>query len=354
MKPIQCIVFLLILSVAVAMSQSRSPQNHKRGMLHQTVYNTGELGRAFDGGQTGMTDGFSSMEWPPNSTLIIDGTKYSGQHNSMGAGLYLAGTINGVRQTIACGAVSSSGNGQTVPVAGVYSFPGTITRTENYPVLANGNLNPGYNSFIIYEYDLVNTSSVPITDAFVGWGYALCPSMFGYERLYNEWSESVDMRSKDMYARFDLKRWMSYNQERTGKPDSKYFSLWSQSEDRGGLNSPQAVGFLPLYFDHNHLALKGQSNYPKGADSAYVWDETDRLKQPYTNRYENRNVDVVGKITTWTDINSRKTTAFGTTDSTSFIPTNVNDWAYWKGRAKPSSSLGWKQPVVHAYVFGPY
>ena len=380
-------LLLCCMLFAFSYAQTRAPQTHTRGMLHQTVYNTGELGRAFDGGQTGMTAGYSSMEWPPNSHIILDGRDYPGQHNSMGGGVYLAGVLNGTRQTVACGAIATAGNGQTVPIEGVYSFPISNSRTENYPVLSNGDLNPsynpneaeetivaiwntplnitvtrtsrawsypGYNCFIIYEYDFVNANPTPITDAFVGWGYGLCPSMFGYQRLYNEWSESADMRSKDMYARFDLKRWMSYNQERIGKPDATYFDYWSGPGDRGGLDSPQAVGFLPLYYDHDHLAVKGQTNYPVASDSAYVWDETNRIKQPYTNRYENRNVDIT-KIQSWTDITTRKTQAFGgSSDSTSFLATNAGDWAYWKGRAKPTSNLGWKQPVVHGYVFGPY
>ena len=387
MKNLGTVLILALLLEVDVFSQSRQGLTHVRGMLHQTVYNTGELGRAFDGGQTSMTAGFSSMEWPPNSRTALDGMLYEGQHNSMGGGLYLAGTIDSSRQTVACGAVATAGSGMTVSVEGVYSYPVSITRTENYPLLSDGELNlsynpneaeeiivatwmtpmnisvtrtsrswsyPGYDSFIIYEYDLVSTNSVPVTDAFVGWGYGFCPSMFGYERLYYEWSESNDMRSKDMYARFDLKRWMSYNHERTGKPDATYFDLWSQPGDRGGLDSPQAVGFLPLYYDHDHLAVKGHTNYPLGSDSAYVWDETGRIKQPYTNRYENRNLDIT-KITTWMDIISRKTLAFGgPVDSASFYPANAKDWPYWKGRAKPSSNLGWKQPVVHGYIFGPY
>ena len=187
MKISATIFAFLTLFVSVVRAQDRTPQTHTRSMLHQTVYNTGELGRAFDGGQTGMTAGFSSMEWPPNSRLIINKREYAGQHNSMGGGLYLAGALDGTRQTVACGAIATAGNGQTVPVAGVYSFPGSISRTENFPVLANGSLNPaynpneaeeiivatwttplnisvtrtsrawsypGYNCFIIYEYDI--------------------------------------------------------------------------------------------------------------------------------------------------------------------------------------------------------
>ena len=244
------IAFLFVSTFAAA--QSRTAQKHSRSMLQQTVYNTGELGRAFDRGDAGMLDGFSSMEWPPNSKVTIERKEFKGQHNSFGGGLYISGFKNGVYQLVACGAVTTAGNGQSVPVAGVYCDPGSITRTENYPLLANGNINPsynpneaeeiivakwttklmklditrtsrawsipGYNSFIIYEYDIVNNDTTDYTDGFVGWGYGFSASMFGLERTFNRWAEG-DLRRKDQYARFDLKRWMSYNHDRTGKPD---------------------------------------------------------------------------------------------------------------------------------------
>jgi hypothetical protein len=382
------IIAMLLLNV-FAMSQSRTPQYHTRGMLHQTVFNTGELGRAYDRGDNGMIKGHSSMEWPPNSSLILNGFEYKGSHNSLGGGLYISGFKGGVNFTATCGAVTTAGNGQSVPVTGVYVNPGTITRIENFPVLSNGDLNPGYNpneaeeiivaqwttiglkvavtrtsrawslpgynSFIIYEYDIVNIDTVDYKDAFVGWGYGFAPSMFGLERKYNRWAEG-DLRSKDMYARYDLKRWLSYNHDRTGSPESTFFNLWSQSGNRGGLNSPQAVGIFPLHYDYNNLSTKGQTNYPKTDDSNYVWDSNNRMKQPYTNRYENANIDYA-KIQTWLNVTARKTSPFnGATDSTAFA-TKYHDpssWAYWKGRTKPSWTLGYTQPGSHGYVFGPY
>jgi hypothetical protein len=369
--------------------QSRSTQKHSRGLLHQNVYNTGELGRAYDRGDAGMQDGFSSMEWPPNSKMFINGKEYKGYHNSFGGGLYLSGFKNGTVLTAACGAVTTAGNGQAVSVAGVYVDPGSITRRENYPLLPNGELNPaydpneaeeiitatwrtrtlktevtrtsrawslpGYNSFIIYEYDIVNIDTVDYTDAFVGWGYGFGASMFGIERTYNRWAEG-ELRRKDQFARFDPSRWMSYNHDRNGKPDSLFFSIWSKPGDRGGLNSPQAVGILPLHIDYANLAVKGQTNYPKGSDSNYVWDANNKLKQPYTNRYENANIDIA-KIQSWLDITTRKTSPFnGTNDSTGFVTKyqNPSQWSYWKGRSKPSWTLGWAQPAAHGYVFGPY
>lgn len=389
MKTFHIILAVLTVLVTIVPSQVRTSMNHRRGVLHQTVYNTGELGRGFDRGDAGMVDGFSSMEYPPNSSVIIDRKKYAGQHNSFGGGLYLSGFKNGVNRTIACGAVTTTGNGQAVSIVGVYVDPVSITRTENYPVLPNGELNPaynpneaeeiivakwttrllnfevtrtsrawsipGYNSFIIYEYDIVNKDTVDYTDGFVGWGYGFSTSMFGMERTFNRWAEG-DLRRKDQYARFDLKRWLSYNHDKDGKPDSTFFDLWSRPGDRGGLNSPQAVGIFPLHYDYDHLALKGQSNYPKTADSNYVWDINGKMKQPYTNRYENANLDI-NKIQTWLDITARKTSPFnGSSDSTAFA-TKYHDpsaWTYWKGRTKPSWTLGWTQPAAHGYVFGPY
>jgi len=162
-----------------------------------------------------------------------------------------------------------------------------------------------------------------------------------------------------MYARYDLRRWMSYNHTRNGNPESDgiFFNRWSQPGDRGGLNSPQAVGILPLHIDYDHLMVKSESNYPNSQTyDAYVWDENNKTKQPYTNRYENANVDF-SKIQSWTDVNARKNSPFnGSSDSIAFVTkfANAAEWAYWKGRGKPSITTGWTQPVTHGYVFGPY
>ena len=136
------------------------------------------------------------MEWPPRSRVIIDRTVNPGQHNSFGSGIWIAGTRPGGRQYMFCGAVSD-GSGNPVTVAGLYSNPISIQRTENFPVLANGDLNPaynpdeaeeiivsrwgtplgitvtrtsrawsfpGYDSFIIYEYEFENAATDTISD----------------------------------------------------------------------------------------------------------------------------------------------------------------------------------------------
>ncbi len=371
---------LLALSFSMAYPQLRDFRIHTRGMLHETEYNTGEIGRAFDDGTSGILEGYPSMEWPPNSAMIINRTPYAGQQNSFGGGIYIGGTRGTVRQYVYCGAVTDN-DGNSVLVENVYSYPISLQRIENYPVLTDGSLNPaynpdeaeeiivatwgtplgitvtrtsrawsypGYDDFIIYEYEFV--ADTTITDAFIAWAYGFGPSMFGYQRLNNRWGEG-DYRSTDQFARFDLHRYMTYNHDRTGKPDSVFFDLWSTPGNRGGLNSPQAAGMMMLHYDYDNLATRGNTSvYVSRQDSVVVWDANAKIKQPYLNRYENGNLYPT-KLQTWLDPLNRKTSPFrSSTDSLYFSQNNY----YWIGRTKPSQTLGWSQPVSHGYGFGPY
>ncbi len=389
LAPVSCIL-LVILTATSVYPQNRDYRIHQRGLLHQTEYNTGELGRTYDNGTAGMIQGFSSMEWPPNSYQIIDRTVYYGQHNSFGGGIWISGTRAGVRQYDYCGAVSDN-NGNATQVEGIYSHPISIERIENYPVLADGKLNPaynpdeaeeviiakwstplgvtitrtsrawsfpGYDSFIIYEYKLENTTADSIKDMIVAFPYGFCPSMFGYERATNRWAEA-DLRANNQFARWDLHRWMTYNHDRIGKPDSVFFDTWSQPGNRGGLNSPQAAGLLTLHVDYDHLATKGNTALIVTGSDTVTWDQNMKIKQPFLNRYENGNL-YPSKIQLWMDpAQSRKTRGYRITDSIfmkTIYPDSTRPWTncYWMGRCRPSVDLGNAQPAAHGYGFGPY
>ncbi len=389
----QTLIFLTLLCTmllcADAWSQRRDYRVHTRGMLHETIFNTGEIGRGFDKGTGSVIEGFPSMEWPPNSRMILDRTSYPGHHNSFGGGLWIAGTRGTTRQYVFCGAVTDA-NGNPSPVEGVYSNPLSIDRKENFPVMSNGNLNPaydpneaeeiitakwstplgvnvtqtsrawsypGYDSFIIFEYELENTSADTIADAYVAWANGFGPSMFGYQRTYNRWGEG-DYRAKDQFARFDLKRYMTYNHDRIGKPDTVYFDLWSRPGDRGGLNSPQAAGLVMLYYDYDHLTLKEKTTQLlSGSDTIVCWDQNRKMKQPFLLRYENANLPT-SKTQAWLDpLQPRKTGAFRSRNDSLFFgsftsPSGASH--YWIGRTKGSSTLSWSQPVVRGYGFAPY
>ena len=83
---------LAILCLSAGRSQLRDYRIHERGMLHQTEFNTGELGRGYDNGGSGSRTGVPSFEWPSNSAVFIT-QSYNGQYNSLGAGLYMSGNL---------------------------------------------------------------------------------------------------------------------------------------------------------------------------------------------------------------------------------------------------------------------
>lgn len=378
---------LLLLAVSAAEAQFVDYRIHNRGMLHQTVFNTGIIGRAYDQGNSGSLAGAPSMEWPGNASLFLDGAKYNGQYNSFGAGIHLAADP---ADTIARLYAFCGGAGSNVPevTVGKYSFPYKISKVENFPLTPEGDLNPDFNpneaeeiitaswgtptgmtikrtsrawsypdydDFIIYEYEITNTgnrdadsttieSTADLHDVMVGIAYGFTPSMFGYERTFNRWNYA-DYEANDLRPRFDRNRWLNYTVDRNGKPDPQYYVPWS-TDNRygGGLLSPQAVGFLPLYYDTIHLASRFESRIPS-TDSAIVWDVNGNLKQPFLNRLETSNMRIT-KIQPYYDVaDSRKnapyrnTTVFGTD---------------WVGRGSFNVRQSKKFGVGRIMIFGPY
>ncbi|MDZ7295877.1 MAG: T9SS C-terminal target domain-containing protein, partial [candidate division KSB1 bacterium] len=113
------------------------------------------------------------MEWPPYSRIVLERRNYPGQHNSFGSGVWIAGTRPSGRKYAFCGAVSNS-SGDPVPVVGVYSMPLDIQRIENFPVLADGTLNPSFNpdeaeEIIIARWD--TPVGIRVTRTSRAWSY---------------------------------------------------------------------------------------------------------------------------------------------------------------------------------------
>lgn len=320
-------VVLLCLTGSAAFAQmNRAYEIHRRGMLNETVYNTGELGRLYSSSGT-TTLGIPSFEWPANSSAIIDQKQYTGQQNSFGGGVHLAT----YRQDTSARLYAFCGAASDIVVENTNSIPISIQRIENYPVLADGRLNPDYNpneaeekiiskwttrlgititrtsrawsfpdydDFIIFEYEFENTGDTDgnpltpgrqdtLTDVMVNFAHGFGPGKFGYERTFNRWNGG-DYQNNDLMARFDRNRWMNYVIDRNGKPERTYFAEWATTKKYGGgLLTPQAVGYLTLYYDTLHLMHKGETRYiPSGTDTLYVWDANLHIKQPYSNRLE--------------------------------------------------------------------
>ncbi len=138
--------FLLLPNFSLP-QEARKYEIHDRGMLHETEFNTGEIGRAWQTGAQGEKTDVPLFEWPGNSHVIINGTEYSGHENILGAGVYIAANPDGKpgfsnRIFAMCGGVGAS---QPEVAYGQWSFPISISKINNFPLLSNGKLNPDYN-----------------------------------------------------------------------------------------------------------------------------------------------------------------------------------------------------------------
>ena len=311
-KILLMLALLMIVSGSFSFAQIREYRIHSRGMLHETVFNTGEIGRAWMTGEAGNKTSVPLFEWPARSATVVDGLEYSGQHNIIGAGVYIAANFDGMpgkdkRIFAFCGGIGASAPEVTF---GRWVFPLNIERKENFPVLANGSLNPNYNpdeaeeiiisswatsvgitvtrtsrtwsypdydDMIIYEYEFEYTGDTdgnPATieqtktlkDVMITFNYGFAPSMYGYQRTYQTWKYDGGIYRGDQRGFWDSDYWLSFNMDvqtnlnvdLAGKPEPNK-TLFLQNartgENGGGLLSPQAPGYAMLYYDLNHLAI---------------------------------------------------------------------------------------------------
>jgi len=312
MKMNKIILLILIIQVAV-FAQIREYKIHDRGMLHNTVFNTGEIGRAWQTGEAGNRTSVPLMEWPRFSKTILDGIEYDGQHNILGAGIYIGANKDGLpgednRLFALCGGVGGSSPEVSI---GRWSFPLSMQEIENFPFLEDGSINPDYDpdeaeeiiiakwatstgitvtrtsrawsypdydDLIIYEYEFEytgdmdgNPTTIEMTDklkdVMVCPNYGFAPSMYGYQRTYLEWKYTGGIYRGDQNNFWDSDLWLSFNMNLRnnisddnglGKPElnKDYFLEFAETgKFGGGLNSPQAPGYAILFYDTTHLAV---------------------------------------------------------------------------------------------------
>ena len=409
------LAFILILAAVLPETQAqvlRDKRVHRRGMLHETVYNTGEIGRKWFYRDHDITLD-PLMEWPGNSATTIDGLQYSGQHNIIGGGISIAASYSGTNIFDLDERLYSFGgsSGQHVPitVAGVYSFPISIERIENYPLLDDGSVNPAYDpneaeeiitaqwgtntgisvtrtsrawsypdydDLIIFEYTFENTgdkdgdgnpdNNETLHEVLIGFHYGVAPSMMGFQRWYGTWEYDF-MYKNDLRGYFDRHRWLRYvvntgngvnaDFAQSGKPDPKYFANFAATgEQGGGLMSPQAPGIQMLYYDRNYLATTGNTFAldPRVSNERMI-DSDSTLKQPFMNKVESGNSredKMRPKLVPYT----RWSGTYTPYRETVFPPppgTEDPDSLRWIGRGAFNFRQSYKA-VGHHIVFGPY
>lgn len=320
MKPIfiqNLLVALAVLFFAADMSaQQREFRIHDRGMLHQTVFNTGTLGRPWIVYAETNTP---LMEWPPRSRTVINDIEYDGFHNSWGAGVYVSGNEEGLpgndnRIFSFCGGIGT--RTQTELPLGVWSFPISIEEIENFPLLPDGELNPSYNpdeaeeiiiakwatnlgvtitrtsrawsypdydDMIIYEYELEYTGDTdgnPATiertanlrDVLFHINYGMGPSKIAYARWYGiPWfyGDVGGIYRTDQHYSLDPDYWLLWQTAtRTGAADGDelfaakpepnpelFMEFATTGINGGGLLAAACPGYAMLYWDSNNLAI---------------------------------------------------------------------------------------------------
>lgn len=412
------LVLTTVLSVQV-LAQIKEYKVHNRGMLHETVFNTGDIGRGWMTGEAGNVTNTPLMEWPSRSKTFTEGLEYSGQHNILGGGMYMAANIKGKpgienRIYAFCGGVGAS---QPEVVFGRWSFPLYMEKIENYPLLSDGSLNPEYDPYeaeeiikagwatplgvtvhrtsrawsypdyddmIIYEYELVyngDTDGNPetierdsvLTDFMSLFIYGFAPSMYGYQRHYQDWKYEGGIYRGDQNNFWDADYWLSFNLNlRTlgdetlpfkPEPNPENFLEFARTGKKGGgLASPQAPGFSVLFYDTLKLAVVDPYN-PDRNESEFVstlrtvenqyfeLDDNLNVKQPYSNKVSTGNTRSSKMMTEALNTDKRWSGVYSKGSTTWPIPPN-NDTTWWGRAAYPyrqSADAGQKH-----IVFGPY
>jgi hypothetical protein len=427
MKKITLVTVLLAIFVGSFGFAQEAWETHTRGLLHQSVFNTGALGVQYNSFRTLNTGDAlrTPFEWPGNSYFNYLNVKYW-YYNACGGGLVMlcdtgktgarasdfivdpvAGTTVGVDMI---GCLGQGGGGTYIDGTGTHYWPGTVTKTTNYPLNADGTWNtsydpkeaeeiitssvytpygiritrtsrewsyPGYDSFIIYDYEFKNTgehfkyyngvSPTHATDTLsnigIDWVESFLPSYFYMNSAVGDFTSGAN---KEL-AHFDLRRYMTYVHSPDGRPNAANYAAWSANGTfGGGLMSPAAVGYMFLYYDYDHLMTNATSRFTNSVKTAvneqmYAYDANNKFKQPWVVASTQANLTptkipshvngTVSRYNIWNPLNEA-----ASMDSLELNTHNFNSAFahYWYGRAHPNANFNWASPMVHSMSLGPY
>jgi len=393
-------------------------QTHTRGLLHQSVFNTGALGVQYNSFRTAWTGDSlrTPFEWPGNSYFRYNNHD-NWYYNSCGGGLAMlcdTGSWNNRGDYVIYDSiVAASGNlmigclglgtsGIYRDGTGLFYWPGTVTKMTNFPLNSDGTWNasydpteaeeiitssvktpygititrvsrvwsyPGYDGFIIYDYKFENTGdrykgiagNIPdtLSDIAVSWVESLFPS-YVYENPLGDYTQAA---SKQL-SRFDLKRYMQYVHSPDGRPEPTNYAAWSaKGTYGGGLTAPAAVGYMLLYFDYDHLMKISDTRFANvigttNNDVAYVTDPGGKFKQPWNVASTQANLSCTKILAHVQGSTSRyniwNPEVPSRNDNILKSVLVPADSAYWFGRGRPNNNYNFASPMVHSYALGPY
>ncbi len=423
-------VILLVFALSSGFAQEQWA-THTRGLLHQSVFNTGALGVQYNSFRSAYSGDSlrTAFEWPGNSYFRLNNYDYW-YYNENGAGLVLVcdtgrttnksrgqfifidsvgnATTKGIDMV---GCLGLGGGGTYRDGTGLHYWPGTATKTTNYPLGSDGNWNPnynpneaeelitssvytpygikitrtsrawsypGYDSFIIYDYTIKNTgehfkwntnapsyispthSKDTLSDLCIDWLYSFFPSYVYGNQIVSDWTTEA---SKAL-AHIDLTRYLQYVVSPDGRPYQTNFDNYSQNGTYGGgLSAPASVGYMCLYYDYNKLMPNTYSHFTStlsatNRDSLVVYDPNGKFKQPWVWASTQANlsstkilthVNGISRYAPWNPNNP-------TNANDAFLTTHMGAAraAYWYGRARPNANFNFASPMVHSMSYGPY
>jgi hypothetical protein len=401
---------------------------HTRGLLHQSVFNTGALGVQYNSFRS-VYSGDSlrtPFEWPGNSFFKLNNHDFW-YYNSNGAGLVLccdtglttnrnrgkfifidsvgSTTTKGVDMV---GCLGAGGGGTYRDGSGLHYVPGDAQRFTNFPLNSDGTWNasydpteaeekiissvhtpygltitrtsrawsyPGYDSFIIYDYEVKNTgrfykwfngispthSRDTLSDIAVDWLYSLFPSYVYGNQIVGDWTSEA---SKAL-SRIDLTRYLQYVVSPDGRPyQTDYVSYSKNGTYGGGLSAPASVGYMCLYYDYDKLQNSKYSRFIETIgsttkDSLVVFDSNMKFKQPWVWATTQANLTST-KILSHVEATGSRYAVWNPNNATNandaFLTTHMgaSRAAYWYGRARPNANFNYASPMVHSMTYGPY
>lgn len=334
LKKLSCLLFLFITWLSlygqIEVTQ-RDYAIHDRGMLHNTVYNTGEIAQVWQR-QIEFKVTVPYMKWPGHSRTVIDGLEYDGHNNSFGGSIHITANYKGDTGVLEeegrlgafCGGV---GKAEPEPAFGVWSFPVSMESRTNYPLLEDGTLNPDfdpeeaeqiskavwntnigiqvqrttrswsypdYDDILVHEYKLINNGiyydlekaqllqrDTTLVDVLVSFTYGITPSQLGSSRNSDNGYWDLYDKYYSPSSFFDHHYWLQYNQWTNQEGDTlkagwpepilqNFLDFARTGKNGGGLLSPQAAGFCVLYYDTDKLSVMDTLNTENSQSEQYV------------------------------------------------------------------------------------
>jgi hypothetical protein len=314
------IIIFTLLSVILVCSfglAQEAWETHTRGLLHQSVFNTGALGVQYNSFRSAYSGDSlrKTFEWPGNSYFKYENKDYW-YYNSCGAGLMMVcdtvkngrkgeyliyDTVLSAKGIDMIGCLGAGGGGTYRDGTGTFYWPGTVSKVLNTPLNTDGSWKsigtsiptqynpneaeeiitssvytpygikitrvsrawsyPGYDSFIIYDYMFENTGehykygAAAGPDTLTDIAISWVQSFLPSYAYANMVNGDFTTISRKELSRFDLKRWMQYVHTPDGRPHTSQYANWSANGTYGGgLMAPAAVGYMMLYFDYAHLS----------------------------------------------------------------------------------------------------